>query len=48
MNNEQSQKKGEQIVTARVTDVAGRRQIESYDGNFPSGSTGLHRAIVML
>jgi len=39
-------KKGEQIVTARVTDAAGRKQIESYDGNFPSGSAGLHRAIV--
>ncbi len=41
-------KKGEHIVTARVTDERGGRQIESYDGNFPSGSSGLHRVIIKI
>ena len=38
--------KGEYIITARVVDTAGNRQIESKSSSFPSGSTGLHRAIV--
>ena len=38
--------KGEYIITARVVDTAGNRQIASNSSSFPSGSTGLHRAIV--
>ncbi len=40
--------KGEQIITARVIDSGGARQIEDYAGSFPSGSTGLHRVIVTV
>lgn len=40
--------KGEIILASRVTDSAGDRQIESYTGGFPSGSTGLHRVIVRV
>ena len=43
-----AEKKGEIILTARVLDSAGNRQIESYTGNFPSGATGLHRVIVRV
>jgi DMSO/TMAO reductase YedYZ molybdopterin-dependent catalytic subunit len=42
------EKKGEHILTARVKDAAGNRQVESYSGSFPSGSTGLHRVIVSV
>ena len=38
--------KGEYVLSARVIDALGNRQIESNSSNFPSGSTGLHRAIV--
>jgi DMSO/TMAO reductase YedYZ molybdopterin-dependent catalytic subunit len=34
------------VLTARVVDALGTRQIESYSGSYPSGSTGLHRVIV--
>lgn len=44
----QPTKKGEQILTARVKDASDARQIESYTGGFPSGSTGLHRVIVTV
>ncbi len=44
----QPQKKGEQILTARVKDTSGAKQIESYAGSFPSGATGLHRVIVSV
>jgi DMSO/TMAO reductase YedYZ molybdopterin-dependent catalytic subunit len=40
--------KGEYLLSARVKDNVGRRQIESYTGSFPSGSTGLHRVIVRV
>ncbi|MDX2034349.1 MAG: molybdopterin-dependent oxidoreductase [Blastocatellia bacterium] len=39
-------KKGEHLLTARVVDEAGNRQIETYDDSFPSGATGLHRVLV--
>jgi DMSO/TMAO reductase YedYZ molybdopterin-dependent catalytic subunit len=42
------QKRGEHMLTARVKDASGARQIESYTGSFPSGSTGLHRVIVSV
>ena len=38
--------KGEYVLLARVIDVLGNQQIESNSSSFPSGSTGLHRAIV--
>lgn len=41
-------RRGEQLISTRVQDAAGRRQEESYSGNFPSGSTGLHRVLVQL
>ena len=40
------EKPGRYLVTARVVDSKGNRQIESYSGSYPSGSTGLHRVIV--
>jgi DMSO/TMAO reductase YedYZ molybdopterin-dependent catalytic subunit len=40
--------KGEYTLTARVVDAAGQQQSESYSSSFPSGSTGLHRAIVTV
>ncbi len=42
------EKAGEKILTARVTDAAGGRQIEDFSGSFPSGATGLHRVIVQV
>jgi DMSO/TMAO reductase YedYZ molybdopterin-dependent catalytic subunit len=39
---------GEIILTARVADQSGKRQIESYTGSFPAGATGLHRVIVTV
>ncbi|MCI0662683.1 MAG: molybdopterin-dependent oxidoreductase [Acidobacteria bacterium] len=44
----QPEKKGEQILTARVRDASGERQINSYSGSFPSGSTGYHQVIVSV
>jgi DMSO/TMAO reductase YedYZ molybdopterin-dependent catalytic subunit len=44
----QPQKKGEQILAARVIDGLDARQVESYTGSFPSGATGLHRVIVKV
>jgi DMSO/TMAO reductase YedYZ molybdopterin-dependent catalytic subunit len=41
-------KKQEHILSARVIDAVGGRQIEVNDGSFPSGSTGLHRVIVTV
>jgi DMSO/TMAO reductase YedYZ molybdopterin-dependent catalytic subunit len=38
--------KGEHVLSARVVDASGNRQIERNSTSFPSGSTGLHRAIV--
>jgi DMSO/TMAO reductase YedYZ molybdopterin-dependent catalytic subunit len=38
----------ERILTARVVDASGSKQIESYSGSFPSGATGLHRVIVKV
>jgi DMSO/TMAO reductase YedYZ molybdopterin-dependent catalytic subunit len=40
------EKKGEYVLSARVIDAAGTHQIETNSSSFPSGSTGLHRAIV--
>lgn len=40
--------RGTHILTARVTDSTGRKQVESYSGNYPSGSTGLHRVYVEI
>ncbi len=39
---------GEHILTTRVLDAAGNQQIERNSGSFPSGSTGLHRAVVTV
>lgn len=39
---------GEHILTARVIDAVGNRQIESTGSPFPSGSTGLHRVVVTV
>ncbi len=38
--------KGEYVLTVRVVDATGKPQSERNSGSFPSGSTGLHRAIV--
>lgn len=38
--------KGEYVLSARVIDATGNRQIERSSSSFPSGTTGLHRAIV--
>ena len=40
--------KGEHVLCARVVDAVGNRQIERNNPSFPSGSTGLHRAIVTV
>ncbi len=40
--------RGGVVLTVRVVDSAGDRQIEDYSGSFPSGSTGLHRVIVRV
>jgi len=40
--------KGEHLLSARVRDAVGARQIEGYTGGFPSGSTGFHRVIVRV
>lgn len=40
--------KVERLLTARVTDAAGSKQIEGYSGSFPAGATGLHRVIVRV
>ncbi len=40
--------KGEYVLATRVTDAKGNRQIERNSTSFPSGSTGLHRAIVAV
>lgn len=42
------QEKIERILTARVTDARGGKQIEDYSGSFPSGATGLHRVVVRV
>lgn len=34
---------GEHLLAARVFDVEGNRQIETFSGSFPSGATGIHR-----
>ncbi len=44
----QPQKKGQQVLAVRVKDASGARQIEDFNGSFPSGSTGLHRAIFSI
>lgn len=38
--------KGEHVLSARVVAASGQRQNERNSTSFPSGSTGLHRAIV--
>ncbi len=40
--------KGEYVLSARVSDARGNHQIKSNSSSFPSGSTGLHRAIVTV
>jgi DMSO/TMAO reductase YedYZ molybdopterin-dependent catalytic subunit len=40
--------KGEYVLSARVVEASGKRQIERNSTSFPSGSTGLHRAIVSV
>ncbi|HZS09725.1 MAG TPA: molybdopterin-dependent oxidoreductase [Blastocatellia bacterium] len=41
-------KTGENLLTARVTDAAGGKQIEDNSGSFPSGATGLHRVTLQV
>ena len=38
-------KPGPAVLSVRVTDEAGNRQVESYSGSFRSGSTGLHSVV---
>ncbi len=42
------EKKGEYVLSARVIDAGGGHQIEANSNSFPSGSTGLHRALVYV
>ncbi|MFN7944076.1 MAG: molybdopterin-dependent oxidoreductase [Blastocatellia bacterium] len=42
------ERSGENLLTVRVTNAAGERQIESYSGSMPSGATGLHRVTVQV
>ncbi len=44
--NWKPENKGQYVLSARVAEASGKRQIESNSSSFPSGSTGLHRAIV--
>ncbi len=44
--NWKPEKKGEYVLSARAIDALGNHQIESSSSSFPSGSTGLHRALV--
>jgi hypothetical protein len=39
---------GHYVLTARVVDAQGVRQTESYAGSYPSGSTGLHRVVIVV
>ena len=39
---------GDHVLSVRVVDRAGNRQVESDSGAWPSGATGLHRVIVRV